>query len=58
MKMCLFMRGMAVGIVAGVLLDNALRPSPKFKRTQAGKAVRRLSCAVEDAVDELCTRLQ
>ncbi len=58
MKMCLFMRGMAVGIVAGVLLDNALRPSPKFKRTQAGKAVQRLSCAVEDAVDELCTRLQ
>ena len=58
MKMGTIMRGMAVGVAAGVLLDTALRPTPKFKKTQAGKAMHRLTCALDDAVDEVCARLQ
>ena len=42
----------------GVLLDNALRPSPKFRKTQAGKTLHRLTCALDDAVDEVCSKLQ
>ncbi len=58
MKTCTFLRGMAIGMAAGVLLDNALRPSPKFRKTQAGKTLRRLTCALDDAVDEVCSKLQ
>ncbi len=43
-------------MAVGVLLDNALRPSPKFSKTQAGKALHRLSCALDEAVDEVCSR--
>ena len=49
---------MVVGVATGVLLDTALRPSPKFRKTQAGKAMHRLSCALDEAVDEVCSRLQ
>ena len=45
-------------VAAGILLDTALRPTPKFKKTQAGKAMHRLTCALDDAVDEVCARLQ
>ena len=45
-------------LAAGILLDTALRPTPKFKKTQAGKAMHRLTCALDDAVDEVCARLQ
>ncbi len=38
MKIGTFMRGMVVGVATGVLLDTALRPSPKFRKTQAGTA--------------------
>lgn len=58
MKLGTFMRGMAVGVAAGVLLDTALRPSPQFRKTQAGKAIRRLTCALDDAVNEVCAKLQ
>lgn len=58
MKIGTFMRGMVVGVATGVLLDTALRPSPKFRKTQAGKAMYRLSCALDEAVDEVCSRLQ
>jgi hypothetical protein len=49
---------MVVGVAAGVLLDNVLRPSPKFKRTQAGKTLRRLTSALDEAVEEACSKLQ
>ena len=58
MKIGTFMRGMVVGVATGVLLDTALRPSPKFRKTQAGKAMHRLSCALDEAEDEVCSRLQ
>ena len=51
MKIGTFMRGMVVGVATGVLLDTALRPSPKFRKTQAGKAMHRLSCALDEAVE-------
>jgi hypothetical protein len=49
---------MVAGMAVGVLLDNALRPSPKFRKTQAGKTLHRLTCALDDAVDEVCSKLQ
>lgn len=52
MKTCTFLKGMVAGMAVGVLLDNALRPSPKFRKTQAGKTLHRLTCALDDAVDE------
>ncbi len=58
MKTCTFLKGMVAGMVVGVLLDNALRPSPKFRKTQAGKTLHRLTCALDDAVDEVCSKLQ
>lgn len=58
MKTCTFLKGMVAGVAVGVLLDNALRPSPKFRKTQAGKTLHRLTCALDDAVDEVCSRLQ
>ncbi len=58
MKTCTFLKGMVVGMAVGVLLDNALRPSPKFRKTQAGKTLHRLTCALDDAVDEVCSKLQ
>ena len=58
MKTCTFLRGMVVAVAAGVLLDNVLRPSPKFKRTQAGKTLRRLTSALDEAVEEACSKLQ
>ena len=58
MKTCTFLKGMVAGMDVGVLLDNALRPSPKFRKTQAGKTLHRLTCALDDAVDEVCSKLQ
>ena len=58
MKTCTFLKGMIAGMDVGVLLDNALRPSPKFRKTQAGKTLHRLTCAIDDAVDEVCSKLQ
>lgn len=58
MKTCTFLKGMVDGMAVGVLLDNALRPSPKFRKTQAGKTLHRLTCALDDAVDEVCSKLQ
>lgn len=58
MKTCTFLKGMVAGVAVGVLLDNALRPSPKFRKTQAGKTLHRLTCALDDAVDEVCSKLQ
>lgn len=58
MKTCTFLKGMVAGMTVGVLLDNALRPSPKFRKTQAGKTLHRLTCALDDAVDEVCSKLQ
>lgn len=55
---CTFLKGMVAGMAVGVLLDNALRPSPKFRKTQAGKTLHRLTCALDDAVDEVCSKLQ
>lgn len=55
--MCTFFKGMVVGMAAGVMLDTALRPSPKFKKTQAGRALHRLTSALDDAVDEVCAKL-
>ena len=46
MKTCTFLKGMVAGMAVGVLLDNALRPSPKFRKTQAGKTLHRLTCAL------------
>ena len=43
MKTCTFLKGMVAGMAVGVLLDNALRPSPKFRKTQAGKTLHRLT---------------
>ena len=57
MKTCTFLKGMVAGMAVGVLLDNALRPS-KFRKTQAGKTLHRLTCALDDAVDEVCSKLQ
>ena len=48
MKTCTFLKGMVAGMAVGVLLDNALRPSPKFRKTQAGKTLHRLTCALDD----------
>lgn len=58
MKTCTFLKGMVAGMAVGVLLANALRPSPKFRKTQAGKTLHRLTCALDDAVDEVCSKLQ
>lgn len=58
MKTCTFLKGMVAGMAVGVLLGNALRPSPKFRKTQAGKTLHRLTCALDDAVDEVCSKLQ
>ena len=33
-------------------------PTPKFRKTQAGKTLHRLTCALDDAVDEVCSKLQ
>ena len=57
MKMCAFLRGMAVGMAAGVALDMAVRPSPKFRKTAVGKAVHRLGYALDEAVDAACSKL-
>lgn len=42
MKTCTFLKGMVAGMAVGVLLDNALRPSPKFRKTR-GQTLHRLS---------------
>ena len=58
MKTCTFLNGMVAGIALAVLLHNALRPTPKYRKTQAGKTLHRLTCALDDAVDEVCSKLQ
>ena len=58
MKTCTFLKGMVAGRAVGGLLDIALLPSPKFRKTQAGKTLHRLTCALDDAVDEVCSKLQ
>lgn len=57
MKITSFVRGMALGVVAGVALDMMTSPYGT-RRTAAGKAVQKAGSAVGQAIDDVADRLQ
>ena len=57
MKLTSFVRGMALGVVAGVALDMMTSPYG-MRHTAAGKAVRKAGCVVGKTIDDVAERLQ
>ena len=57
MKLTSFVRGMALGMVAGVALDMMTAPYG-VGHTAAGRAARKAGCVVGKTIDDVADKLQ
>ncbi|MBQ6974243.1 MAG: hypothetical protein IJQ17_05400 [Oscillospiraceae bacterium] len=57
MKATAFIRGMAIGMVAGVALDM-VAPAIGGRKTTVGKAMQKVGNAVDTAIDDVSDRLR
>ena len=57
MTMGSFLRGMAVGAVAGIAVDMLLRPNARPK-TEAGKALQSVTDAVDSAASDVMRKMR
>lgn len=57
MKATAFIRGMAIGMVAGVALDM-VAPTFGRRKTTVGKAMQKVGNAVDTAIDDVSIRLK
>ena len=57
MTMGSFLRGMAVGAVAGIVADMLLRPNARPK-TEAGKALQSVTDAVDSAASDVMRKMR
>lgn len=53
MNLPAFAKGMCVGMVAGVMMDMAVSPRPKIRKTTVGKAMQRMGNAVDQALNDV-----
>lgn len=57
MSISAFMRGICIGMVAGVALDMAASAYSPRRKTTVGKAMQRVGNAVDSALDDVSDRL-
>lgn len=57
MKATAFIRGMAIGMVAGVALDM-VAPAIGRRKTTVGRAMQKVGNAVDSAIDDVSDRLR
>ena len=53
MNLPAFVKGMCVGMVAGVMVDMVATPRPKILKTAVGKAMQRMGNAVDQAISDV-----
>ena len=58
MKLSSFAWGLGVGMVAGVVVDMAVFPLPKARKSAVGKAMQRMGSAVDSAMDDVGRKMQ
>ena len=46
-----FVRGVCIGMVAGVVADMIVNPRPQARKTTVGKAMQRMGNAMDSAMD-------
>ena len=48
-----FLRGMGVGVVAGIVADMVVNPHPKSRKTTVGKTMEKLGNAMDSALESV-----
>ena len=51
MELPTFVKGVCVGMVAGVVVDMVASPRPRIRKTTVGKAMQRMGNAVDQALN-------
>ena len=57
MCMSSFLRGVAVGMLAGAVLEMVVCPYPKTRKTAVGKAMQRMGNAVDSALETVAEKM-
>lgn len=57
MCMSSFLRGVAVGMLAGAALEMVVCPYPKTRKTAVGKAMQRMGNAVDSALETVAEKM-
>lgn len=57
MCMSSFLRGVAVGMLTGAVLEMIVCPHPKARKTAVGKAMQRMGNAVDSALETVTEKM-
>jgi gas vesicle protein len=58
MKAGSFLRGVCIGMVAGVAMDMAANPRPKPRRTVVGKTMEKMGNAMDSAIQTVSSMIK
>jgi hypothetical protein len=53
-----FLRGMGIGLVAGVAMDMAVNPRPKPRKTAVGKTMEKVGTIMDSAIQNVSSMVK
>jgi hypothetical protein len=53
-----FLRGVGVGLVAGVAMDMAVNPRPKPRKTAVGKTMEKMGAVMDSAIQSVSSMMK